>query len=282
MSEQQTTSAKKRKQRENETDANTRANYVFDDVMKMNPVEVSVLFARELSVTSTVLKSICAEISMRRLEPVNDSHQEAIVAEFVDMLTEPITLEIIATVSGKEESKPQIYLFGGDRPLYSFSLQCLRTNPTLSACIYVMLSTGYERQGTKYFNSRKATEDRSRIEYKDFLFNDILQQHFFRSLLLLHYVEVILSGIDIYFADQYPRMDVTQRSMVLLQRVINDVDSKLEQMKVAKKELPKNFETISRIVNTLTATEKTPQQVQNLISTVLADVVKTYPAINRL
>ena len=219
---------------------------------------------------------------MRRVEPVNDSHQEAIVAEFVDMLTEPITLEIVATVSGKEGFKTQIYLFGGDRPLYSFSLQCLRTNPTLTACINVMLSTGYERQGTKYFKSRKATEDRSRIEYKDFLFNDILQQHFFRCLLLLHYVEVILSGIDIFFANQYPRMDVTQRSMVLLQRVINDVDSKLEQMKVAKKILPKNFETISRIVNTLTTTEKTPQQVQNLISTVLAEVVKTYPAINRL
>lgn len=283
--QQQQSTSKKRKlpppQQPNEDNDKVTSFYKFKMVEQMNPIDVCVTFARELSCDPTVLTSICAEISTRKVDPINGSHQEAIVAKIVEMLTETVMFEITATAHGKEDFKYQLYLFGCERPLYSFSLNCIATNPTLSACIYCMLSTGYEREGMKYFKSRTATPDRSRLDYKDFTFSDLLAQHFFRSSLLLHYVMVMLSGIDIFFADQYPSMEVTKRGLVLLERVIHDVDSKLEQMKVDKTNLHENFKTTCRIVNTLVATEKTPENVKNLFSAVIAEQIRTYQPIKR-
>jgi len=281
MNHAQSTSKKRKlppqQQQQQQTDQQkSNAVHTFDLVKQMNPIDVCVTFARELSCDPTVLTSICAEISVRKVEPINGSHQEAIVAKIVEMLTETMMFEITAMAHGKEDFKYQLYLFGCERPLYSFSLNCIATNPTLSACIYCMLSTGYEREGMKYFKSRASTPDRSRLEYKDFTFSDVLAQHFFRSSLLLHYVMVMLSGIDIFFANQYPSIEVTKRGLVLLERVVRDVDSKLEQMKVDKPHLSENFKTTCRIVNTLVATEKTPENVKNLFSVAIAEQIKTY------
>jgi len=282
MNQQRQSASKKRKLPSQQADQEKHAALrEFDLVLQMNPIDVCVTLARELSCDPTVLTSICAEISVRKVEPINGSHQEAIVAKIVEMLTETVMFEITATAHGKEDFKYQLYLFGCERPLYSFSLNCIATNPTLSACIYCMLSTGYEREGMKYFRGRTSTPDRSRLEYKDFIFSDLLAQHFFRSSLLLHYVMVMLSGIDIFFADQYPSIEVTKRGLVLLERVVRDVDSKLEQMKVDKPNLSENFKTTCRIVNTLVATEKTPENVKNLFSVAIAEQIKTYQPIKR-
>jgi len=242
----------------------------YEQVMTLDAVDLVVLFAREMSTDPTVLTAISAELSTRRPETKSRSQQDALVAQILEILTERINIEVVATVVSREDFKFQIYFFGVDRPTFSFSLNCFATNPTLTACFSRMLTGGVQRAGHRFFGKQESPPDRSRVVYSNFAYNDLFAAHLFRGSLLLHFILTFVSGIDLYLADQFPRTEVATRAEILLTRVVHDVESRLAQMvHVRGKDMPWVTDELLRIVNTLNNEEKSPQRVKNLFSTAI-------------
>lgn len=243
----------------------------------MSPVEITTTFARELSCDPTVLTSISAELSAHRPEVKSGSQQEALSSMLVELLTETIMFEVMVVPTGKKDFKIQLYPFGIDRPIFSFSMQCLGTNPTLTACLLCMIRNGYECETEKCFKLRNSAPDRSKIVYKDFLFNDLFSRHFFRGPLFLYFIQVFISGISIYLGSQFPDLEVSLRSTVLLDRIIKDVDSRLAQLIHQRpNEFPWVNDQICRIVSTLDNGEKTFENVTKLFSVEITEHFKKY------
>lgn len=242
---------------------------IYERVMKMSPVEITETFTRELSCDPTVLTAICSELSVRRPETSSHSHQEALASMLVDLLTERVMFEVMMVPTGKKDFKLHLYPFGIDRPMFSFSMQCLGTNPTMTACLLCMIRDGREREADKLFNVRQSAPDRSKIVYKDFLYNELFSVYFFRAPLFLHFIQVFISGLSVYLGCRYPDLEVALRSTVLLDRTIKDVDSRLAQM------IDPNLSQTCRIVSTLRNKEKTFENVANLFSAEITEYIKS-------
>jgi len=213
---------------------------------------------------------------------VSGSEQEALVAQMLALLTERINLEIVAMPTSGEEFKVHIYLFGVERPIFSFSLGCVATNPTISACLYKICSSGYEAGGEKFFAERSVSPDRTRVTYRQFGdYNEIFDAHFFRMTMFLHYVQVFISCIDIHLADQFPKTEIYCRANVLLDRVIRDVESRLAQrLHTSGKAMSWIHPQTPRVLQQLRETEKTPQNVKKLFSATLVEHIRSKESVN--
>lgn len=255
----------------------------YERVMTADAIDVAATLAREMSVDPTVLANVCAELSTRQpqMKDRAASQQDALASQLLDLLIESVNLEVVATSVGRSDMAFHVYLFGIDRPLFCFSLACLATNPTVSACVLRMVSSGYERDGERFFRRRYMAPDKSRLEYRDFAFNELFSRHFFRAPMFLHFIMSFLSGIDIYFADRYPSIEVAQRGAVLLERVIADVDSRLAQTLHLRgaAALPWVLPSTTAAVNRLKSADKSLPSVIKLFSTVIAEHVKTYVTV---
>lgn len=250
---------------------------IYELVMTMDPVDVVKTFAQELSVDPTVQTSICAELSTRHPETKSGSHQEELTAQMLDILVEEINLEVVVLPVDKNNFKFQIYFFGTERPLFSFSIACLQTNPTLTACLYRMMSDGREGTGSHFFRGISMPADKSRSKYDNFLYNDVLARHFFRVTLVLHLVMAVISGIDLYFAERYPNIEIARRGAELLQRVVADLDSRLTQVVHQTDKRPAWVtQKTCTVINQLRDIQKTPFEVKKLFSATIAKHIESY------
>lgn len=263
---------------------------VYETVATMDPIAVVELLASELSADPNSQTAIAAEFSTHNPSNIQGSHQDALVGVMISLLTEPINLEIVGIASGAEHFKFHIYLFGMDRPFFSFSLGCIATNPTLSACISKICASGYEEAGTKFFLDRSVPPDATRVEYKNFDFNALFDVHFLRTTLFLHYVQVFISCIDLCYADQFPQTEVYARASILLQRVIEDVESRLVQQShttgrstaSTSSQPPRLSPEVLTMLQTLRASEKTPQSVKKLFPLALANRLRAKASVRRV
>jgi len=265
------------------TDKNSAKNgtFYFDQLGQASPIDLVTAFARELSCDFISQTEICSELSTRHPEVENrDSSQEAFVAQLFEMLTERIMLEIVQVPIDAENYNVTIYMFGRDKPLFSFSIASIKKNPVLTKCISRMMKSGYVVEGETFFK-RHVPPDRSRIEYTDFKFNDLFSRHFFRSGFFVHFVLVCVAGIDIFLGDRYPETTISNMATVLLNRVVFDVNSKLTQFVVTNgNTAPWITKELRNVVNKMVTEKKTSSAVKNLFSEATAEHVKSYPLIN--
>lgn len=247
----------------------------------MDAVSIVTVLARELSADPNAQTEICTELSSHIPTNVSDSGQEALTSQMIALLTEPCQLEIVGVPTSADDFKFHVYMFGVDRPIFSFSLGCVGSNPTLSACFYKILCSGYEQSGEKFFRERFVPPDRTRIEYKQFFLNEVFEAHFFRPTLFLHFVQVRISCIDICLGDQYPQMEVYARAHLLLNRVIKAVESKLtEKRHVQSAQMLRVRPETYEILHALRSLEKTPQNVKKLFSAAIANRIRSYASVN--
>jgi len=267
-----------------QTSSNTQpsGHTILAAIEALDQVDLVTLFALELSAAHVVQTAICSEISTHMPEVRSGSKQEALAAQMLEMLTARIEFEVVGMPFGRDDFKYQIYLFGTEHPMFSFSLRCFDSNPTLAACLVRMLMSGYEdASGARFFGARPALLDRTRVEMRQFAFNDLLARHFFRGGLLLRFITVFISGIDILFADRYPDIEVARRAETLLERVLADVESRLTQTMHVRGSSLTAWVTprVMSIVNQLAHMTKSPSNVNDLYVREVAAWLRACPPI---
>jgi hypothetical protein len=263
---------------------NSSEVFFFENIHKQSAIDVVAIFARDLSCSAVVQAQICAEFSTKRPQHADiNSEQDAFVAQMLEMLTNRVMFEVVASPTNKQDYTFTLYLFGRDKPLFSFSYLCLQTNPTLTQCLNLMISSGYERQGETFFNSRHVPRDSSRIEYVDFKYNDVFSRHFLRSGLIVHLFTVCASGIDIFLADKFPDTTFAGVATALLNSISEDLDSKLTQFIVTNgSSAPWITQDVRDIVKRLSTEKKTAADVKKLFSIAIAKHARSYPLINNM
>lgn len=256
---------------------NKKETFYFDTLNNASPVDLVTIFAREMSTDFVSQTDICAELSVKCPETQNSSSaQEAFVAQLFEIFTERITLEIVAVPIDKQNYSITLYMFGRDKPMFSFSLASLKKNPTITKCLSRIMCSGYVIEGERFFK-RYAPPDRSRIEYTAFKYNELFSRHFLRCGFFLHLIMVCISGIDISLADRYPETTISNMATVLLNRVVADLDSKLTQFVVTNgKSAPWITQEERDVVKMMVSEKKTISDVKNLFSKATAKYIKSF------